>query len=370
MNAADGGRAWDRTIWYVSLELPREGDASYTHITAILRGLTARGWRSRLWIPAHRPGRRGAARRLRDAIVTQMRLFSQKARPDVLYVRGHYAALPSVIWAKLRRVPVVVEVNGPPTDILSSWPRLRVLMPFLTWAGTWQIRLASAVIAVTPELAHIAADQGAGRVFVVSNGADAELFAPAERRRRARDLGVPKKFVSFTGTLATWHRIDTLLDAVTAPAWPSDVSLVVIGDGVMADFVRRGAEANPRIIYMGRLSQSDVARVVARSLAAVSPMSTGGRSPLKLFEAMACGVPAIVADMPGQADIVLETGCGLVVPGGDPEAIADAVAKLAADSSLAREMGRRGRIAAETKYSWDAAAGTTHDILVDLTSGP
>ena len=95
-----------------------------------------------------------------------------------------------------------------------------------------------------------------------------------------------------------------------------------------------------------------------------------GVVPLKLFEAMACGVPVVVTDLPGQADIVSRYRCGLVVPADDPVAIADAVATLARDEPLARLMGQRGRRAVVDHYSWDAAAGRTHETLLGLPRRP
>ena len=49
-------------------------------------------------------------------------------------------------------------------------------------------------------------------------------------------------------------------------------------------------------------------------------------NPLKLFETLACGIPAIVSELPGQADLIREGRCGLVIPCNDPTALARAVA--------------------------------------------
>ncbi len=336
----------------------------------ILRGLVSRGWVATLWHPPDRHRTRGALRRLLDLATTQRRLVMHCRRPDLLYVRGHFGSLPSVLWARSRRVPVVWELNGPTTDVLSSWPQARMLLPLLHASVGWQLRLSTAVIAVTPQLARWAEQHGARRSHVVSNGADTDLFAPTA----TTTMALPDKFVSFTGTLATWQGINCLLDALDCPAWPADVSLVVIGDGVLVDVVRSKSLVNPRVAYLGRIPHERVAGIVARSLCAISPKSARdhaqtGVVPLKLFEAMACGVPTVVTDLPGQADIVAAHACGLVVPPDNPAAIAAAVARLDSDRQAARLMGQRAREAAVAKFSWDASAARTHAILLEFAGG-
>ncbi len=361
------GASDNRSLWYLCLELPTEGTASHTHVMGILRGLSSRGWRTSLWHPPERRGVRGPVRRLFDGLATQGRLMLRRDRPEILYVRGHFASLPAVIWARLMHVPVAWELNGGGTDVLSSWPQVRPLLPLLMASVDWQMRLSTAVIAVTPELSRWARERGARRCYVVPNGADTERFTPTATSPTV----LPQRFVSFTGTLARWQGVESLLDALDRPAWPAHVSLVVIGDGVLAETVRARSRIEPRLTYLGRVRHRDVPGIVARSLGAISPKAGGDLShtgvvPLKLFEAMAAGVPVIVTDLPGQADIVSGRGCGLVVPPGDPAAIAAAVATLDSDPGLARQMGQRARDAAVDSYSWDSAAAQTHAILIGL----
>jgi glycosyltransferase involved in cell wall biosynthesis len=370
MTDGSDDRVPGRSLWYLCLELPIEGQASHTHVMGILRGLDARGWTTRLWSPKPRAGRRGAARRLFDSMTLQARLNFQRKRPDVLYVRGHFASLPTLICARLRRIPVVWELNGAGTDVLSSWPRARRILPLLNASADLQMRLSTTAIGVTPALAHWAEEHGARTSHVVGNGADTQLFSPGA----STTATLPDRFVSFTGTLTKWQGLDSVFEAIDRPTWPRDIALVVIGDGVLADVVRERSVADPRVKYLGRLPHGEVAGVVARSLAALSPMYAADRVqigvvPLKLFEAMACGVPVIVTDLPGQADIVNINACGIVVPPNDPEGIAEAVAKLAEQPDLARSMGKRARVAAVDRYSWDAAAAKTHGILVKLVDG-
>lgn len=53
-----------------------------------------------------------------------------------------------------------------------------------------------------------------------------------------------------------------------------------------------------------------------------------GLSPLKMYETLACGVPIIVSDFPGQADLIRNGNCGLVIPPENEVSLAKAVSYL------------------------------------------
>jgi glycosyltransferase involved in cell wall biosynthesis len=175
--------------------------------------------------------------------------------------------------------------------------------------------------------------------------------------------------VIFFGALAAWQGIDVLLAATSRLEWPSDVALVVLGEGVGRTTVERAAASNPRVQYLGVWPYRDVAGAVAHSIAGLAPKTGGpertviGLSPLKMYETVSCGTPLIATDMPSQADFVRGIGCGIVVPQEDPQALAQAVATLAGNDALARAMGMRGRAAVVAEHSWERRAGETLSVI-------
>jgi len=86
-------------------------------------------------------------------------------------------------------------------------------------------------------------------------------------------------------------------------------------------------------------------------------------SPLKLYETLACGVPAIVTEYHGQADVVRDHDCGIIVSQDDPSGLARAVARVAADERQRSTWGANGRRAVEEKHSWDERAGRVDQLL-------
>lgn len=361
-----------RQLDYLCLQPTREGQASYAHVYEIVAGLRRRGWEVRLIeVPHPRHGGAAGIRRAIAAASTQIRYWARcRLRPArFVYIRGHFAALPTAVLAKAVGAIVVQEVNGPAEDAYDAWPGLRPFRRLVSFSTRTQLRLADVVIGVTPGLAeHVANVTGRrGRYRVVGNGADVHRFRPA-------DVGANRRsYVVFVGALAPWQGIDVVLRAVQAATWPSSVDLVIAGDGKERGQVQAAARASARLRWLGTIPYSESAVLVAGSLAALVPRADRpnaryGLSPLKLFEAMACGVPVIASDLPGLRDVVSAHNCGITFPAGDADALARAVAQLAEDPLRAAEMGSRGRAAAVDLYSWDARAGQTERVLLEVAA--
>lgn len=84
-------------------------------------------------------------------------------------------------------------------------------------------------------------------------------------------------------------------------------------------------------------------------------------------EAMAMACPVVISPEVGIADLVRESGAGIVTSG-DPEPLAEAIRSLQADPARRRELGRRGREAAIRHLSWDAVAGEMEALYQRLVS--
>jgi glycosyltransferase involved in cell wall biosynthesis len=322
-------------------------------------------------VPLPRHGALDGLRRVVSTVSVQARYWVRIGfRPaDVVYIRTHFASLPTALLARARHASVVQELNGPIEDSFDSWPALRRIRWLIAWLIRTQLRAADAIVAVTPGLATYASELTGNRTrcYVVGNGADTDLFQPVHDGETSP--GNP--YVVFVGVLASWQGVNVIVDAAASDAWPSGVDLVIAGDGRERELVLTAVAACPRIRWLGTISYRDAATLVAGSIAALVPQtnvprSRFGLSPLKLFEAMASGVPVVVSDLPGLRDVVQAHDCGLIVRPDDAEALASAVQQLAGDRARAREMGQNGRRAAVAEYSWSSRAGQTEKVLLEL----
>jgi glycosyltransferase involved in cell wall biosynthesis len=374
---------------YVCMQPTRQGQASYAHVNEIIAGLRRLGWDIRLVEPRHpRPGRADGLRRLVFAGSAQFSFWIKfRFRPATfVYIRSHFLSLPTAILARMAGSIVVQEVNGPASDTYDAWPQLRHLHGLLSLVSRAQIRMADAVVVVTPGLEdYVRAHTGRrGGYHVIGNGADVDRFRPAATEGATANGDSPDaavsatsdvggRYVVFVGALASWQGIETMLDAVVSQAWPSGVNLIIAGDGRERGRIEAAARRNARIRWLGTIPYDETPALIAGSLAALVPIandrrSRSGLSPLKLFEAMASGVPVVASDLPGLGDLVRSHGCGITFPAGNADALARSVAELAAHPARSAEMGSRGREAAVKRYSWAARARQTDEVLLELAA--
>jgi glycosyltransferase involved in cell wall biosynthesis len=163
----------------------------------------------------------------------------------------------------------------------------------------------------------------------------------------------------YAGGLLEWKGVDLLIDA--ARALPG-VYFGIAG-GMAADVRRLRARAggldNVRIdgfqpparvpLY---LAAADLAVVPNRSTSAISARHT---SPLKIFEAMAAGVPMVASDLPSLRELLEHERDALLVPPDDAAALARGIERLVGDATLrALDASRLRSRAAE--HTWDARA--------------
>jgi len=355
-----------RRLSYLCLQATREGQASYAHVHEIIDGLRRRGWRVELFEPRYKVtrGAPSALRRAWEFVRTQLNLWRADL-PDVLYIRCHFAAWPTALWARLNRIPVVQEVNGPYEDLFLAWPGTRLFPVLFKWLIRTQLQWADTVICVTPQLKQwVFRESRNPQVHVIPNGVNTELFSPDA----ASVVPLPNAFAVFFGALAPWQGIATMLEATERPEWPSDVKLLILGDGVERSRVEEATRWK-KVIYLGTMKYIEVPGIVAKSIASLIPKSsigdrsTTGLYPLKVFESLGCGVPVIVSDFPGQADLVRSARCGLVVEPDDPRALAQAVAHLYEQPQLRSDMGKRGRELVVSRHQWDMRAEQTALVL-------
>lgn len=355
-----------RRLAYLSLETPRPGQASQTHIAEIIASLEACGWNIELFATTQGGASTSSSflRRLLDYARVQSKLARRLGEFDAVFVRSHFMALPLTFLARWRKVPVVHEINGTAADIGVTYPAFKALSPVFSWLYRAQYRSAAHLIAVTAGLADWAKlFAGHDRVSTVSNGANTELFRPDGPQADIAD-----RYVVFVGGLVAWHGIDTMLAALADPAWPADVKLVIVGDGIERDKVA-AATRDPRLLWLGRKPYHDIPAILRGALAALCVIedqdgrSATGVAPLKLFEAMACGVPVIATDLPFQAEIIRGAEAGLIVSTMSPASLAAAVRALAEGPERAKAMGANGANFVAREASWHHRGREVHHIL-------
>ena len=81
------------------------------------------------------------------------------------------------------------------------------------------------------------------------------------------------------------------------------------------------------------------------------------------LEAAACGKAAVAGRSGGAPEAIVDQETGLLVEGGEPKAVALAIARLLANPAIAARMGKAGRARVEAGFTWQASAATLAGVL-------
>ncbi len=229
-----------------------------------------------------------------------------------------------------------------------------------TWA-----RSADAVLTVNRPYAAVIERKLGVRPTIVFNGPAVIGSASPAPIRAQLGLEPSTRIVLCLGTVAPGRGVEQLCRAIGDV--PAAVLLVVGPGGEFRDRLRDEAARLPaadRIRFLPEVTPADIpAWTAAADVAAmpIQPTTLNHRltTPTRLFDALGAGVPIVASDLPGMAEIVRETGAGVVCDPGDPAAITAALLEvLEASPERRAEMRAAGLAAAERIYGWDRQVET------------
>jgi len=186
---------------------------------------------------------------------------------------------------------------------------------------------------------------------VVANGVDAQVFYPDEKIVREDNL-----LVATASADTPLKGLPVLVDAFAklAASHP-DLRLQIIGrlrDGPTKDTITKN-KLQSRISFKSNLEQQEVANLFRQATIALSASLFEGFG-LPAAEAMACGAPVIVSD--GGALPEVAGNAGIIVPKGDSDALAVAIAELLANPAKRDQLGISAAKRAKQVFSWERHA--------------
>lgn len=304
-----------------------------THITTTrLDGLTI------IIIPVPYSNKMSFARRLwaffQFALVASRISVTQKA--DVIFATSTplTIAIPAILGHLWQRIPMVFEVRD-------LWPELPIAVGalknpvaiFLARILEWIAYHASVhIVALSPGMADGVIRRGieSRRVTVIPNSCDVSLFdVPKERGLPIRErlgLDPDQPLIVYTGAFGIINGVDYLVELAAAirPIAP-EIRFLLVGDGNEREKVFRRAretgiyeqtlwiwEPQPKVEIPNILAAATVATSVIIDLKAIWNNSAN-----KFFDALAARKPIMINHGGWQADLLEQTGAGIVLTGTD-----------------------------------------------------
>jgi len=330
-------------------------------------GLRARGYPAWDRLGGSPPARYAPAL---EALSVGLAMARDPVTADVVHSHTWYAALGGLLVGQLADIPLVVTLHS--IEPLRPWKEHQLGRGYLvsTWAERAAVERAERVIAVSSGmrgdiLAHFRVKPE--RVVVLHNGVDATAFRRTDRKDALERHGVREPYALFVGRVSEQKGIFPLLEA--AARFPADLGLVLCAaspDTPELEARLRAAIANqPRVRWLNAvLPHEDVVQLYSHASVFVCP-SVYEPFGLINLEAMACGTPVVATRVGGIPEVVVDGETGLLVPPGEPAALAAAVGDLLADRARAGRLGQAGRRRVEAEFSWERVAERTLAVYRD-----
>lgn len=227
------------------------------------------------------------------------------------------------------------------------------MLTFHRMIGTWQNAVD----------AYITPTQFAREKFVAGGLPQEKIFVKPNFVHPDPGVGAGSgdgKYAVFVARLSYEKGLDTLL-----AAWAmlkNEVPLKIVGDGPLADDVRRAVAKNPSIEWLGRRSLDEVYDLIGAASMLIFPSNCYETFGRVAVEAYAKGTPVVASDHGAPADVVEDGRTGLRFKPGDAADLAAKVRQLCADPARLADMRRNARAEYESKYTGER----NHEMLMSI----
>lgn len=262
----------------------------------------------------------GAALRLKSAHRALRRRGGGKGFDAVVVGYPGHFDLP--VAKRLRR-PIVfnplVSLSDSLVDDRGRFREDSLQARWLRKADRRAFRAAAVVVADTAAHADLFRSLGARRVEVAFVGAEERIFQPGWKP----PAGAP---VLFVGKLIPLHGLETILAAARlAPELP----FRIVGSGQLEELLD---DLPPNVTHIPWVEYEHLPAEYHRAACALGIFGTSGKAgrviPNKVFQALACGTPVVTADTPAARELLEDGVSAVLVPPGDPEALAAALRRV------------------------------------------
>ncbi len=203
-------------------------------------------------------------------------------------------------------------------------------------------------------------------VQVISNGVDAQRFAPGQRNAaiRAR-LGAPVNapIIMSVGRLIGWKGLRIIIEAITQIP---EVHYVVIGEGderVRLEERARLLNVQARVHFLGGVDHNDLPPLLREADVFVQPSIGEEAFGITVIEAMACGLAVVASRNGGMVEIINHGETGILAPIGDVNAWRKTLSDILSDRPRLDAIGLRARRHTEMHFTWDAKAIQTERLF-------
>ncbi len=245
---------------------------------------------------------------------------------DILHLHEPLAPGPNLTALLVNAVPMIgtFHAAGDSTSYRYAAPALR-----------WGLRRLRHRVAVSPDAAKLAEGYLGGQYEILRNGIEIERYAEGP----VADTDAPTIF--FCGRHEPRKGLAVLLESLQH--LPADVRVWIGSDGPETDELQALYAGDPRIEWLGRITDEDKMARLRGADVFCAPALMGESFGVVLLEAMAAGTAVVASDLAGYRNVATHRRDALLAPVGDPVGLAGALGSVLVDDDHRRALVASGR---------------------------
>ena len=292
--------------------------------------------------------------RIDPLLLANMVRVMRRDRPQVVHTHLFKSDFHGRVAARLSGVPVVVST----LHNTHAWAKNPVMGRLYSGSA----RFADRLIAVSDEVREFAIAHryaAPDKIASIANGVDMRRFVGQEQAgqqvRRELGIALDAPLIGIVARLSPQKDHHTFLQAAAEiiKALPA-ARLLIVGDGPLRAELTAATQSlglQHHVVFSG--IRSDIPAVLgALDLLVFSSRWEG--LPVALLEGMAAARPVVATAVGGVPGVIVDGTTGILVPPGEPAALAQACVRVLRSATQATQMGQAGRTRVETQYSIEA----------------
>ena len=296
-------------------------------------------------------------------------------RFDLIHGHLHEGALIGYFISRLKRIPLVADLQGSMTSEMVDHRFLDPHGPWYRWVRLLErriVHLPDTIVTSTRMTATILEQEfhcAGSKIRPLPDCVNLDLFRPdvlssREVSERRRGLGIPphRPVVAYLGLLADYQGTPLLLRAARELRKRGvEAHFLIMGFPGVEHYRQTAADldVSDRVTFTGRVPYGAAPAHLALGDIAVAPKLSATEGAGKILNYMAMGLPTVAFDTPISREYLGALGT-YAAPVGDPRALADAIEGVLETPGRFAEVGQALRQRASHRFSWDQAG---HDLL-------
>ena len=310
------------------------------------------------------------SRRISFKPICQIKDIIRSNKIDLVHSQGARADFFARMASRIAGVPHILCTIAMPIEGFDIGPLRKKIYRFMDWLLE---RYVERFIVVSDSLQKTLIRRrgiSSQRVVRIYNGIELDQYRPdAEYGNLRKEWGVPEDFplIAAIGRMVWQKGFEYLIEAIPAitKTFPK-AKILVVGDGPLRKSLEALSEelrVKDNVIFTG--FRSDIKEMLAAIDILVIPSILEG-FPMITLEAMAMAKPIIATRIDGIVEQISDGEEGILVPSGDPDALAKAIIKVLTDTKSGKTIGLAARKKVEQEFSVEKMVAETEKVYLSL----